>query len=1017
MRFKSGMLGVCIVVIALLGTVASGFLLNVEKDQREVTKFDYITDVTGLFDIQDTPEYVDYNPNANYVGYTPSSAIDFTPTSKVNNYRYVTAEGTTYNTTYTITPAKSYAYNSSKFQPAEVGSSGFINWTGTYDFGSTVTNHGVTYNTSTASVSVQVGELLGSAPMITSLATVFNDMGLGAYQSATMTITYGSMPVMFYHGNWTFTDVDREDGYSQYIYSAEMNNDNTMPDKFEVNLSTLTVKAYRNDVLLYNDNASNVDVIWRYSTRAGGSFSPADDTSATISITAITYPTYGYMDPTKGISMDSTGTGWNTAIGWYDEYTPMEGLFTTPDIPYPDTPTTDSFNWGSNQSSPNTLGLMDTSFWNGDTRTINLQVKWAGQSSWTTATATNTATFKANPDVTSFGAWLDYILTWRQSSTTADYSAIDIDLTIPSGSYPVFIIPKTALTIISNSANYLTYLYNASLSQTPDRLEIDCSTGLVIAFRENTQLWTADSSDIILVYKLQENTTLNTTFGLTLYGFPDTETGPSYPILYINKTDGYGWFEEYLTINGQNVNTAVHFDTGTNTLSLTSLATIMAEWTFYGSDIYYIDFVHTDYPVYMSPTAVWTYLTVGDYTQPYAKYYYTAGTGAPFTVIDRMVYDTTAGTVEAYTGDDLRWTADPEDVWVAYQYHLLDGSSDNPAVYQQGYASVDTAVTVTPLIGGSATWSNGYQNDTINITVQRYDLNGNDLTITAGASHVTLNIDASGKITVNDGVTNLNIGKWKGVQLTISASEGYLAVTPSNSLSFTSTIPLNGTTQYINDWYNGGTISELEFSTSNQSPYWQIAGTSVFLDTFNTVMNNPSINIEEYFPDYDEWRLNFYSFALYGDSVTINNVPMSVDRERGTVSFTINDRTYTKPLNNIYVTKSEVGGASHTQLTFVNDKATYDLGETVSDVISFTGLWYFTTGLYEAYTGTESYYDWTLDGAWHNTSAQTMVIFLGLILFGCLGAKGLFRFSIKSLDGVVVIFSALIILFYFGGSA
>lgn len=1016
-KFKSGMLGVCIVVIALLGTVASGFLLNVDKSQREVTTFDYVTDVTGLFDIQNAPEYVDYNPNTNYVGYTPSTAIDYSPTSKVNNYRYIVQEGTTYNTTYTVAYADSYQRNT-EFLPAESGSSAFINWTGSYDFGSTVTNRGVEYNSISAGEQVTIGDVMGSAPMITTLSKVINAVGIGSYQSAVITISYGTMPVLFYHGDWVFNDVDREDDTTQYDYSATMDDASALPTKFEINLTTLTVKAYRNDTLLYNDSANNVDVIWRYSTRASGSFSPATDSSATLTVTAQNFPTYGYMDPTKGVSMDSLGPESVYTISADTNYTPMTGLFTPPDIPYPDTIDTTSWTLGFYNGRANSLGMLNTSFWNDLSYNIGLGFYY-NNNAMNTVTVTNTANNRPVPDVASLRDWLTHIVDSRYGTTLADYTTIDISITM-TGTLPVVLIPKSALTVMTQGLNQL-YLYNGSTSITD--LSIDCTNGIASASFNVTQRWTEDIDDVIVVTAYQNSTYQDQTgaksvWDLTLTGVPGANTGPSYPILYIDNTDEYGGnWTDYLTINGQDVNTAVWVNTSTRELSLTSLDSIMAGWSLNGATEYHIDLAHNDYPVYMGPSAIWSYLGVGDYSQPWAKYYYNAGTGTPYTVIERLVYDADAGLVSAYTDDTLRWTADPSDVWVAYRYVLLDGSSDVPSIYQTSYAPVSTEVTITPIIGGEATWSNGYKNDTINITVQRFDLNGNNLTITAGASFVTVNIDTSGKITVTDGATTLNIGKWRGIQLTINATDGSLGVTPSNNLSFTSSIATGNTTQYIYDWYNGGTIEELEFSTTYQSPYWQITGTSVFLDTFNSVMNNPSITITDYFPEYEEWRLNFYSFAVYGDAITINNVPMSVNRSNGTVSFDIGNKSYTKPLNNIYVTKSEVGGTNHTQLTFVNDKATYDLGETTTDKISFDGLWYFTTGLYEASTGVESYYDWNLDSAWHNSPAQSMVIFLGLILFGCLGAKGLFRFNIKSLDGVVVIMSAIIILMYFGGSA
>ena len=212
----------------------------------------------------------------------------------------------------------------------------------------------------------------------------------------------------------------------------------------------------------------------------------------------------------------------------------------------------------------------------------------------------------------------------------------------------------------------------------------------------------------------------------------------------------------------------------------------------------------------------------------------------------------------------------------------------------------------------------------------------------------------------------------------------------------------------IDGWYTGSPIETLTFSTSGQSLRWQVTQTTVFLDTYNAVMYNPSITITDYFPDVDEWRLNFYSFAIYGDSMTINNVPFTVDRSNGKVSFTLDDKEYTMPLQNIYITNQDVNGVEHLFLTFENNKTEFDLGATVSETISFTGLWYFTTGYYKAVTVTENYYDWQLDGLWHITSEQTIVVFLAILGAGLLVLKGMFGIKVGSIDGIVIIVASII---------
>lgn len=92
MQFKSGMLGACIVVVALLCSVIAGFTLGVEDRDKEVLRYDTITDVTGQFNANRSPYYADYTPSQNYTGYTPAT-VGFTETSVANPYRITIQPG------------------------------------------------------------------------------------------------------------------------------------------------------------------------------------------------------------------------------------------------------------------------------------------------------------------------------------------------------------------------------------------------------------------------------------------------------------------------------------------------------------------------------------------------------------------------------------------------------------------------------------------------------------------------------------------------------------------------------------------------------------------------------------------------------------------------------------------------------------------------------------------------------------------------------------------------------------
>lgn len=102
MRFKRGYLGVLIVTLCLFGSALMCIILNVEKAEEITTKYDYVTDVTGLFEFSDAPQYTDYNPIENYIGYSNTttavdspSGITFVSSNSVNNYAVLVAPSTT----------------------------------------------------------------------------------------------------------------------------------------------------------------------------------------------------------------------------------------------------------------------------------------------------------------------------------------------------------------------------------------------------------------------------------------------------------------------------------------------------------------------------------------------------------------------------------------------------------------------------------------------------------------------------------------------------------------------------------------------------------------------------------------------------------------------------------------------------------------------------------------------------------------------------------------------------------
>ena len=626
MKFKSGMLGLCIVVIALLGTILGGFCLDVDSQTRNVTKYEYVTDITGLFDIGNAPQYIAYNPSSNYVGYSQGS-VNYTSAGSINQYRYVIDPGSVTYKSYTVTYETDLPNYDGYFTSNTYGASAYINWLGP---------------------------------------------------------------------NYPMGPTDTVAGIPDHPFNARV-------------LTTL------------NDGVAHV-IVSRLSNILNNLEIPSYASSVSISVTN---------------------------------------------------------------------NLLD------------------GQT------------------------------------------------------YPVIITPYNNWSLVTGG-NELNY-YFAELSSGGDnyncdvaRLDYIVSTGLVIAYdSNNNKLWEKAGDDVLIFNKYTQNY-------------------------------GGSW-------------TNAHCSTTFN-------ATI---------------------------------------------------TGAP--------------------------------------------------VY--GYMDPSTGVTMNT---SPSTWANGYENSDITLTVGKNTTATNNLVITAGSSWVSVTRSSAGNITVSvhgdSGNDSKNLGLWDAVQLRLNLSAGTVMVTPIiGQPSYINPIDENGSTITFNGWYSGGNRDSLTFSSTGTSMTWGITRTLVFLNTYGVVMTDPSININDSFPDLQAWRLNFFSFATVGESMTINGQTYDIGPNQ-TITLSNDRETISGTLSDIYISKDL---DSHIIFSFNGGKS-IDLGEAVSDVISFTGLWYFTTGLFNAYQDTEEYYNWNIDSLWHATGEQAIVIFLGLIALGVIFAKMVLKANLRIMDGLVLLFGS-ILCFVVGG--
>lgn len=397
----------------------------------------------------------------------------------------------------------------------------------------------------------------------------------------------------------------------------------------------------------------------------------------------------------------------------------------------------------------------------------------------------------------------------------------------------------------------------------------------------------------------------------------------------------------------------------------------------------------------------------------------------------KLTVDSAAMIVKAYRNDTLIWTQKADNVGVtAWYVNKANGylnpvnasvtfTATNTAPPTYGYMDPNAGVYMGGITPKSAVWRNGYINDEVTFKLSGgawdrllFGINTMEYDFTV------LWTDEGGLRVINrsDG-SYTDLGTWPACQVTIRGIDGVVRVTPTTDTGLTSAIAETESTREFSGMFTAGTIDMIRVGKNTagpfQTPHFQVVKTTVFLDTYGTVMNNPSLDIAAFFPDLaDSYRLNFYSFAVLGSTITVNNTVLTVNKANSTVTFTDNGGTSrTESINNWYVTNND----DRTSLTFQNSNRTYDLGETTDSTISFEGLWFFTTGLYQPVNGEQEVYNWNLDGAYHASAGQTLVIFLGIMGLSIILAVGYFKVNIRVLDWILLIGAAFFVLIYFGG--
>lgn len=290
----------------------------------------------------------------------------------------------------------------------------------------------------------------------------------------------------------------------------------------------------------------------------------------------------------------------------------------------------------------------------------------------------------------------------------------------------------------------------------------------------------------------------------------------------------------------------------------------------------------------------------------------------------------------------------------------------------------------------STIWNNDtttqYDNAIVNIVVQ---FTSNDILL----------ID-------NHWISKSFVGDFPAVMVSFNGLTGKVNLFPITSFTNFNEFTVSDTAISSLD-HTVGIIDSLTFSklSNTLEPLrWSVYSTTLFMDTYDTVMVDPSIDLANYWPDMESYRYWFQSVALYGESVTINGQTFMLDdNESITIDY------FPERLTNFYIS---YGVDNHAYITFNQSMRTYDLGEITDKVLSFTGIWYFNVGLYEGHETVKDVYEWA--GAFEGSANMVIILALGLIVVGTLVAKRM-GYSFKMWDKIVLIICGFALLCLIGG--
>ena len=294
-------MGVVVLMLAIVCTLGVAWVMSMDVNEVEVTKYASLVDITDQFETEKSPEYITYNPSTNYTGY-------YTDDSVIGNDKYF--DGVEYSTSN----PNNYRLNlaPSNYQ------------TGSKDL--------TTLNDISSDYYIQFVEYFQDAGR-TYVKTVYED-GVVELSSIVSNITNGDFDLLVLKspGNYDISGMVI-DGVSNvdccfFVIKSDVINSRYLDLGSEsaviehgwgsnygyiVPCVSATVDKRTNSVNLYYDNAQqnprgvytfdDVLVVFSQSDNPNPSNNLAMVLANSLDYTTYTFPDPEYMDPSKGVSL------------------------------------------------------------------------------------------------------------------------------------------------------------------------------------------------------------------------------------------------------------------------------------------------------------------------------------------------------------------------------------------------------------------------------------------------------------------------------------------------------------------------------------------------------------------------------------------------------------------------------------------------------------------------------------------------------------------------------------------